>query len=112
MPMMPRTRRSILILVLLFAPLAASADWSRVRAMVREADATSDDEQKERLLRQAYAEAQTSTRKAPTVSNEYLWLANAAGRLAQAVSIKEMIVLSKVVKVNAEKAIELDTRNG
>ena len=90
----------------------ARADWTHVRDIVRKADATNDEAQKVRLLRKAYAAALESTKKAPTVSNEYLWLANAAGRLAQAVPIKERIALSKVVKVNAEKAISLDAKNG
>ncbi|MBC8145606.1 MAG: hypothetical protein H7X80_08460 [bacterium] len=100
------------LLAIATMPTVARADWKRIRDLVRSADAITNKAEKEKVLRKAYAEAKESVRKAPKVSNEYLWLSNAAGRLAQAVGTKERIALSKVVKDNAEKAIALDAKNG
>lgn len=97
---------------LLAACSVARADWTSVRDMVRSAERITDDKKQEETLRKAYALAQQSVAANPNVSNEYLWLANAAGRLAQVAPTKEKLALSKVVKDNAERAIALDARNG
>lgn len=100
------------IVSIVMAPVAASANWMQIREMVHEADRLDDRPKREALLRKAYAEARESVRRAPRVSNEYLWLANAAGRLAQTVGSRERIELAKVVKENAELAVSIDPNNG
>jgi hypothetical protein len=111
-PTMSRALHLLAIMAIALAPTVAAADWTQIRQMVHDADRINDRPKRESLLRKAYADAQESVRRAPRVSNEYLWLANAAGRLAQTVSSKERIALAKVVKENAEKAIALDPSNG
>lgn len=107
-----QTAIALAIIAIIALPIVARADWTSIRDLVRAADATTNVSDKQRLLRKAYAESKESVRKSPRISNEYLWLANAAGRLAQAVGAKERIALSGVVKVNAEKAIALDAKSG
>lgn len=109
---MSRALHILAIAVIALAPTAASAGWAEIRQMVHQADKLTDADKREALLRKAYSDALESVRRAPRVSNEYLWLANAAGRLAQAVGQKEKIALAKVVKENAERAIALDPNNG
>lgn len=107
--------RALHILVLLAIVLTSSdafASWTRVRDMVHEADRISDVDKRIALLRKAYAEARETVRRSPRESNAFLWLANSAGRLAQAVGMNEKLNLAKVVKESAEKAVALDPKNG
>ena len=108
-------RTSILALLFLLGvvpAVPAIAGWSAVRDLVRSGDALTDEKAREKIYRKAYTTAILSVKAGPNVSNEYLWLANAAGRLALVADVKERIALSKVVKDNAERAIALDARNG
>ncbi|MDB5034369.1 MAG: hypothetical protein JWQ98_1610 [Chlorobi bacterium] len=91
---------------------AAFADWTAVRELVRQGDRLTDDSQQEAIYRRAYVMAQSSLASNPKSSNEYLWVANAAGRLAMVAPTGERIKLSKIIKDNAERAIALDSRNG
>ncbi|MBS1911832.1 MAG: hypothetical protein JST22_07585 [Bacteroidetes bacterium] len=91
---------------------AARADWTAVRDLVRSGDKLSDENKQEEIYRRAYTTAQTSVKANPRSSNEYLWVAISAGRLALVASTSERIQLSKVVKDNAERAIALDAANG
>jgi|GEM_PF-2400033 len=88
------------------------ADWKEVRSLIVQGETQKDRKQQEAIYRRAYTMAQRSVAASPGSSNEHLWLANAAGRLAMVVSNDERIELSKVVKDNAERAIALDGRNG
>lgn len=90
----------------------ARADWKDVRNLVLQGEKLSDEDQQEPIYRRAYTLAQRSVAANPKSSHEYLWLANAAGRLAMVASTDERIKLSKVVKENAERAIALDASNG
>src|SRR5688500_5948956 len=99
------------VMVIAFSPIEAHADWTQIRDLVRKADAVASKAEKENILRKACAASKESLRKSPRVSNEYLWLANAAGRLAQTVATKERIALAKVIKDNADMAIKLDPSN-
>lgn len=109
----PRIRCFCLVLLAASAlSTTARADWTAVRDLVRAGDHITDEKKQEETLRKAYALAQQSVSANPNVSNEYLWLANSAGRLAQIAPTKEKLTLSKVVKDGAEKAIALDPKNG
>lgn len=109
---MTRALHVLFVVLTCLSPVAASANWAQIRQMVHQADQLTDRDKREAMLRKAYAEARESVRRAPRVSNEYLWLANAAGRLAQTVGTREKLQLAKVVKENAELAISLDPNNG
>ncbi len=109
--MLSRSASIALLFLLVSSPLAR-ADWSAVRDMVRAAEKMTDDDKQESAYRNAYAAAQKSVAANPNVSNEHLWMAAAAGRLAQVASNSERVALSKVVKEHAERAIELDPKNG
>lgn len=99
-------------LLVLFAPSLSLANWEEVRELVRSADKTADKEKQQKILEKAYAMAESSVKAQPNVSNEWLWHANAAGRLAQISPTKEKLILSKTVKESAEKAVMLDPTNG
>ena len=92
--------------------LPLRADWTAVRALVQQGDKLTDESKQEEIYRKAYAMAQASAAANPKVSNEFLWLAAAAGRLALVAPTGERIRLSKVIKDNAERAIALDNTNG
>jgi len=96
----------------LLTTAGARADWKDVRELIRRGDQLDDAGEQEKIYRQAYELAQSSTTARPALSNEHLWLANAAGRLALVAPTGERIRLSKVVKDNAEEAIRLDPKNG
>jgi tetratricopeptide (TPR) repeat protein len=98
--------------MLLCAAMPLRADWTAVRALVQQGDKITDETKQEEIYRKAYTMAQASAAANPKVSNEFLWLAAAAGRLALVASTGERIRLSKVVKDNAERAIALDNSNG
>jgi hypothetical protein len=65
-------------------------------------------QKRDSLLNAAYATAMQSVRAQPASAMDRLWLANAAGRLAQTKPSKEKLELSKIVKSQAEAAIQLD----
>lgn len=109
---MRRTVLAMACVAMLLQVGVARADWNDVRDLVRQADKLSDETKQEAIYRKAYALAKSSVAANPKSSNEYLWLAVAAGRLGLISSTKERIELSKVVKDNAEKAIALDNSNG
>jgi tetratricopeptide (TPR) repeat protein len=102
----------ILLAVMMIAAGDVHANWEAVRDLVRQGDKLSDEEKQEAIYRRAYEAAKTSVAAAPNSSNEHLWYAIAAGRLGLIASTKERIALSKVVKDHAERAIELDAKNG
>lgn len=106
----------VVVCLMLFAAAVAApqarADWKEVRTLVLSGEKLSSDDQQESVYRRAYEMAQRSVAANPKSSHEYLWLANAAGRLAMVASNKERIQLSKVVKESAERAISLDAKNG
>ncbi len=106
----------VALCLMLFAAAVAApqarADWKEVRTLVLSGEKLSNDDQQESVYRRAYEMAQRSVAANPKSSHEYLWLANAAGRLAMVASNKERIQLSKVVKESAERAISLDPKNG
>jgi hypothetical protein len=60
------------------------------------------------LLNAAYSLAMQSVRARPGDAMERLWLANSAGRLAQTKPTREKLELSKLVKSQAEAAIQLE----
>jgi tetratricopeptide (TPR) repeat protein len=105
-------RFSLIPLVFLFVASSVFADWTEVRDLVRKGDGETSNGVREKTYRKAYAIAQKSARENPNVSNEYLWLANAAGRIGQLASTQEKIEMSQVVKENAIRAISLDPKNG
>lgn len=101
-----------LLCLLALSATEARADWKEVRALIRQGGQLSTARDQEKMYRQAYEMAQASVTARPNISNEHLWLANAAGRLALIASNSERVKLSKVVKDNAEEAIRLDPNNG
>ncbi len=90
----------------------SGSDWHAVRDLVRHGDEQTSEEAQAETYRKAYAVARASVVARPKVSAEYLWVANAAGRLALVAPNAERVQLSRVVKDNAEKAIALDPKNG
>lgn len=112
-------KRSILVLALALLTLvstsvvsAATVTWQDIKKKVNTADVTADKAVREKLLREAYAEATELAKAKPNGSQERLWLANAAGRLAQISGTEEKLRLSKTVKLEAMAAIKLDPKNG
>lgn len=101
-----------LIILVMGAAQNMRADWKEVRKLVLQGEALSDKEKQESVYRRAYTLAQNSVKSNPNNSQEHLWLANSAGRLAMVAPNEERIKLSKVVKDNAQRAIALDAKNG
>lgn len=101
-----------LMIMVLGAAQNLRADWKEVRKLVLQGEALSDKKQQESVYRRAYTMAQGSVKSNPNNSQEHLWLANSAGRLAMVAPNDERIKLSKVVKDNSQRAITLDGKNG
>jgi tetratricopeptide (TPR) repeat protein len=104
-------RKIVILCCLVFvaAPLELRAQWSEVKRLVQESDKGGP--KADSLMNAAYRLARISVARDPNNSDEHLWMANAAGRLAQSKSGREKIELSKVVKSHAEQAIKLDPKN-
>jgi tetratricopeptide (TPR) repeat protein len=98
--------KALLLSLLLMVPLTSSAQWTEVKRLMNEADASPA--ARDSLLNRAYSTAMQSVRDQPSVAMERLWLANSAGRLAQTKGSREKLELSKIVKSQAEAAIQLD----
>ncbi|MBS1914583.1 MAG: hypothetical protein JST22_21550 [Bacteroidetes bacterium] len=98
--------------IMVAASHQARADWTHVRDMVRSGEQQRDDDERESTFRSAWTLSQASVKANPNSSNEHLWAAIAAGRLAVVSSTGERVRLSREVKYHAESAIELDPRNG
>ncbi len=103
---------ALLLLALFWAHDAVAENWTEVRDMIRSADRLGKTVQSKKSYRSAYEKAAAGVARPSAGSNDYLWLAIAAGRVAQVADTREKIALSKVVKENAEKAIALDKNNG
>lgn len=98
--------KCLLLVVLLLLPLTSVAQWTEVKRLMHEADA--EPAKRDSLLNAAYATAMRDVKAQPAVAMERLWLANSAGRLAQTKPSREKLELSKIVKSQAEAAIQLD----
>src|SRR5687768_5152838 len=102
-------KTALLCLALLFSlPSIVDAQWAEVKRLVQEADKRKSGT--DSLLNLAYRTAKASVARTPSSAEEHLWMANAAGRLAQSKNGREKIELSKVVKRHAEEAIRLDPK--
>src|SRR5438552_60343 len=89
-----------------------ASTWEEVRALVRHADKIPSEDGQRPVLERAYNLATEAIKKNPTSSMDYLWHANAAGRLGQISSGMEKIELAKMVKTSAERSIQLNPGNG
>lgn len=102
---------AVVFMMILGGATDAAAGWTEIRDMLAKAEGLGKAQQ-EKIYRAAYEKSTAEVKRGSAGSNDYLWLAIAAGRVAQVAGNKEKITLSKVVKDNAEKAISLDKNNG
>lgn len=96
-------------LLLLIIATDTPAQWTEVKRLVQQADR--EPKKADSLLNAAHRLSKASVARDPNNADEHLWLANATGRLAQTKGGMEKMELAKVVKLEAEKALQLNPKH-